>query len=126
MNYISEAEALSEIYDDNVSVFEPHTKSERRAYVDAKSRAFKKCDIGKFVVVQKPRYRGVVTNLYLVDRNITKRFWWSPSAYYAMVFDKESAAKIQATKYRHNNVRVKKITPNMARRNFFISKYKYD
>ena len=72
----TEAEALSEIYDDCEVGFEPYSKSDRRDYVDAKSRTFNKSDVGKFVVVQKPRRnRGVVSNLFLVNRNLTKRFW---------------------------------------------------
>jgi hypothetical protein len=111
IDYISEAEALSEIYDG----FEPYSRSDRRDYVDAKSRTFKKSDVGKFVVIQKPRRKkGVVSVLYLVDRSLTKRFWWSPDSFYAMVFDKESAARIQAAKYRFNKASVRQITSSMA------------
>lgn len=120
MDYISEAEALSEIYDGLEGGFEPYTKSDRRDYVDAKSRTFRKSDIGKWVVTQKPRRkRGVVSTLYLVDRNLTKRFWWSPDSSYAMVFEKESAARIQAAKYRFNKASVKQITSSMADKKWF-------
>ena len=116
MDYISEAEALSEIYDG----IEPHSRSDRRDYVDAKSRTFRKADVDKWVVVQKPRRkRGVVSILYLVDRKKTKRFWWSPDSSYAMVFEKESAARIQAAKYRFNKASVKQITPDMADKEWF-------
>lgn len=115
MDYISEAEALSEIYDGFEGGFEPYSKSDRRDYVDAKSRTFKRSDVGKFVVIQKPRRnRCVVSNLFLVNRNLTKRFWWSPDSSYAMVFEKETAARTQAAKYRFNKASVKKITPGMA------------
>lgn len=120
MDYISEAEALSEIYDGFECGFEPYSKSERRDYVDAKSRTFKKSDVGKWVVTQKPRRKkGVVSTLYLVDRNLTKRFWWSPDSSYAMVFEKESAARIQAAKYWFNKASVKQVTPDMADKKWF-------
>lgn len=123
-DYISEAEALSEIYDDFGGVFEPYSKRDRRDYVDAKSRTFKKSDIGKWVVVQKPRRnKGVVGTLYLVDRNLTKRFWWSPDSFYAMVFEKESAARIQAAKYRFNKANVRQITSSMADKEWFSRCY---
>lgn len=41
--------------------------------------------------------------MYLVNRNITKRMWWSPSAFLAMVFESKSAAENQARKYKYNN-----------------------
>lgn len=120
MDYISEAEALSEIYDDVEGGFEPYSKSDRRDYVDAKSKTFKKSDVGKFVVIQKTRRnRGVVSNLFLVNRNLTKRFWWSPDSSYAMVFEKETAARTQAAKYRFNKASVKKITLSMADKESF-------
>lgn len=118
--YISEAEALSEIYDGFEGKLEPYSKNDRRDYVDAKSRTFKKSDIGKWVVTQKPRRKkGVVSTLYLVNRKLTKRFWWSPNSSYAMVFEKESAARIQAAKYRFNKARARLITPHMADKEWF-------
>lgn len=119
-DYISEAEALSEVYDGCEVEFEPYSKSDRQDYVNAKSRTFKESDIGKWVVTQKPRRKkGVVSILYLVDRNLTKRFWWSPDSSYAMVFEKESAARIQASKYRYNKASVKQITSSMAEKEWF-------
>lgn len=119
-DYISESEALSEIYDDFEGDFEPYSKSDRGYYVDAKSKTFNKSDIGKWVVTQKPRRnKGVVSTLYLVDRNLTKRFWWSPDSFYAMIFEKESAAKIQAAKYRFNKASVRQITSSMADKEWF-------
>jgi len=125
MDYISEAEALSEIYDGFYGCgFVPYSRAERREYVNAKSRTFKKSDIGKFVVVQKSRYKGsIVKTMFLVDRNKTKRFWWSHDSSYAMVFEKESAARTQAAKYHYNKVSVKQITPNMADRGYFKDVY---
>lgn len=118
--YISEAEALSEIYDGFEGNFEPYSKSDRHDYIDAKSMTFKKSDIGKWVVVQKPRRKkGVVGTLYLVNRSLTKRFWWSPDSSYAMVFEKESAARIQAAKYRFNKASARQITSNMADKEWF-------
>lgn len=120
VDHISEAEALSEIYDDCEVGFDPYSKSDCRNYINAKSRAFKKSDVGKWVVTQKPRHkRGVVGILYLVDRNLTKRFWWSPDSSYAMIFDNESAARIQAAKYRFNKACVRQITSSMADKEWF-------
>lgn len=125
-DYISEAEALSEIYDGFEGNFEPYSRSDRSEYVDAKSRTFKKSDIGKWVVILKPRRnKDVVSTLYLVDRNLTKRFWWSPDSSNAMVFDKENAAKIQAAKYRFNKAIAKQITSSMADKEWFSRYYKY-
>lgn len=124
IDYISEAEALSEIYDGFEGGFEPYSKSDRRDYVDAKSRTFKKSDVGKFVVIQKSqRKRGVVSVLYLVDRRLTKRFWWSLDSFYAMVFENESAARIQASKYRYNKASVRQITSSMADKEWFTQSY---
>lgn len=124
VEYISEAEALSEIYDGFEDNFEPYSKSERHNYVDAKSRTFRKSDIGKWVVTQKPRSKkGVVSTLYLVDRSLTKRFWWSPDSSYAMVFEKESAARIQAAKYRFNKASTRRITSSMANKEWFSLNY---
>lgn len=128
VDYVSEAEALSEIYDDaEVSFkddFKTYSKNERRDYIDAKSKTFKESDIGKWVVTQKPKYKkGIVSILYLVNRNLTKRFWWSPDSSYAMVFEKESAAKIQAAKYRFNKANVRRITLGMANKRWFSLRY---
>ena len=59
MDYISEAEALSEIYDGIEGGFEPYSRSDRRDYVDAKSRTFRKADVGKWVVVQSQEEKEV-------------------------------------------------------------------
>lgn len=61
--------------------------------------------------------------MFLVDRRITKRFWWSPDSYYAMIFKKKEAAELQAKKYKYNNVRVKQITENMADAEWFYKVY---
>lgn len=104
--------AEGRIYDD----FEPYSTAEKRAYIAAKERRFKKEDIGKFVIVQIPRLRKkTVKRLYLVDRSKTKRFWWSHDAVYAMVFNNKSAAEFQAGKYKHNDIKVVEITKNMVR-----------
>lgn len=116
----TEAGHLSEIYDDDErrcsDGFEPYSTVERRAYIAAKERRFKKEDIGKFVVVQTPRKRNkVVKCLYLVDRSKTKRFWWSHDAIYAMVFNDKTTAEFQANKYKYNNAKVVEITNTMTR-----------
>lgn len=124
VDYVSEAEALSEFYDGFEDDFEPYSKSERHDYVDAKSRTFRTSDIGKWVVTQKPRSKkGVVSTLYLVDRRLTKRFWWSPDSSYAMVFEKESAARIQAAKYLFNKASIRRITSSIANQDWFSLKY---
>lgn len=123
MDYISEAEALSEIYD-GCEVFEPYTKGERADYVQGKMRCFHESEVGKYVIVQNSRRnKKVMPTMYLVNRNITKRMWWSPSAFLAMVFESKSAAEYQARKYKYNNVRVKQITPCMADRKYFEDTY---
>lgn len=123
MDYISEAEALSEIYD-GFEVYEPYTKEERADYVQDKMRCFHESEVGKYVIVQNSRRnKKVMPTMYLVNRNITKRMWWSPSAFSAMVFESKSAAENQARKYKYNNVRVKQITPSMADRKYFENTY---
>lgn len=124
----TEAAHLSEIYDDyGYDVKEPLSREKRADYVEAKSRCFQKSDIGKYVVVQTPRKnKGVVRRLYLVDRKVTKSCWWSPSAFLAMVFEKESAATIQAKKYKYNKARVMQITKSMADISSFLEEYEND
>lgn len=120
----TEAAHLSEIYDDCEICSEPYSASERRDYVDAKGRCFKDKDIGKYVIVQDSRRnKNVMPKMFLVDRKITKRFWWSPDSYYAMIFEKKEAAELQAKKYKYNNVRVKQITKDMADIEWFNKVY---
>ena len=61
-----------------------------------KNHLFTKDDLGKFVITQTPRRYSNFRNLYLVDRNKTKDFWWSPNATFAMKFIKKSCAEFQA------------------------------
>ena len=126
-DYVSEAEALADIYDDYSSWeddFIPYSTPEKRAYCKAKSQCFSKSDIGKFVVVQTPRKNTkVVTTLYLVDRTKTKRYWWSHASRWAMVFEKKSAAEFQAKKYKYNNAKVKEITSAMCNVEYFEEEY---
>lgn len=124
----TEAEHLAEIYDDfSFGDFEPYSRAERADYVRAKNNRFTKSSIGKFVVAQTPRKnKGVVKLLYLVDRSLTKRFWWSHDALYAMVFDKKSAAEFQAKRYKFNNVRVMEVKPYMADMKGFEIEYGED
>ena len=90
----TEAAHLAEIYDDDCYVFGPYSTDERRYYIAEKERRFKKRDIGKFVIVQTARRnKKVMCRLYLVNRNITRRFWWSHDAQYAMVFNEKTAAE---------------------------------
>lgn len=110
-DYISEGEALSDILEeiDEYDSFEPCLDSEKRIYLTQKSK-FETQAKGKFVIVQSPRRnRHLIKKLYLVDRNKTKRFWWSHDAHYAMLFSSLNAAKKVASKYVYNNVHVIKI-----------------
>ena len=121
-NY-TEAEYLSDIYD-GYDIKEPLTDEDKADYVKAKSKCFCKKDIGKYVIIQTPRKnKSIVNILYLVDRKLTKNFWWSPSAFYAMVFEKEDAAKLQAKKYKFNNVKVIQIKKSMADISTFLNEY---
>lgn len=125
-DYVSEAEALADIYEyvPYDYDFAPYSDKEKRLYILAKNRFFKKDNVGKFVVVQNARKnKSVMNTLYLVDRKKTKDFWWSHDAFYAMVFNKKSAALIQAAKYKYNKARVVQITPIMADIKGFIEKY---
>lgn len=122
-DFVTEAEALADIYDDGYC-FEPYSQEERSDYVSAKAHAFSQRDIGKFVVVQSARRnRKVVPFLYLANRNITKRMWWTPSAFLAMIFDKKEAAEYQAKRYKYNKARVKEISKFMAQREQFEQEY---
>ena len=106
----TEAAHLAEIYDDDCYGFGPYSTDERRYYIAEKELRFKKRDIGKFVVVQTARRnKRVMCRLYLVNRNITRRFWWSHDAQYAMVFNYKTTAEFQAKKYKYNNVKVVEI-----------------
>lgn len=123
----TEAAHLSEIYDGYDSFFESYSYMEKRDFVRAKNCRFRKQDIGKFVVAQTPRRnKSVMKLLYLVDRNKTKRFWWSHDALYAMVFDKKSAADIQVIRYRFNQARVVEIKQHMADMEGFLEEYGKD
>lgn len=121
----TEAEHLSEIYDDCCLVdFEPYSKAERAEYVRAKNLCFKKSDIGKYVVAQTARKKkSVVKLLYLVNRNICKRFWWSHDAFYAMIFENKEAAERVAKRYKYNNTRVLQIKQYMADQEWFREMY---
>lgn len=87
----------------------PLSEDEIREYLKKKSFNFSSFDKGKFVIVQKPRKRGLVTRLYLVNRNITKDFWWSNDAQYAMKFDSKDNAKQVLSKLKYNNPEIIKI-----------------
>ena len=103
IDYGTEAEHLAEICDYDFEE-EPYEDWEKKLYLDAKARCFSESDIGKFVVIQNSRRKkNIMPTMFLVDRHKTKRMWWSPSSFLAMVFEKESAAKYQAKRYKYNN-----------------------
>ena len=87
----------------------PLSENEIREYLRKKSFNFSPSDKGKFVIMQKPRKRGLVTRLYLVNRNITKDFWWSNDAQYAMKFDSKDDAKQALSKLKYNNPEIIRI-----------------
>lgn len=87
----------------------PLSENEIREYLKKKSFNFSPSDKGKFVIMQKPRKRGLVTRLYLVNRNITKDFWWSNDAQYAMKFDSKNDAKQALSKLKYNNPEIIRI-----------------
>lgn len=119
----TEAEHLAEIGDYYFDE-EPYEDWEKELYLMAKGRCFSKSDIGKFVIIQNSRRKkNIMPTMYLVDRHKTKIMWWSPSAFMAMVFEKESAAKFQAKRYKYNNARVKKITLAMCNIEYFEDNY---
>lgn len=112
--YDTEAAHLAEIYDDDCCVFQPYSTDEKREFVAEKEHRFKKQDVGKFVIVQMARRnKRVMDRLYLVNRSITKRFWWSHDARYAMVFNDKTAAEFQAKRYKYNKVKVVEIKSHM-------------
>lgn len=110
---MTEAEALMDIYDDPAiyddDIYRGYTDYEKSEYIRKKSKRFNKCDVGKYVVTKCSSFKRVVNILYLVDRSKTKRFWWSPDAKYAMVFNSKEAAEERAAKYKYGKFKVIKI-----------------
>ena len=109
----SEASHLAEIEDEDylceVNSYILNFGQPQVTKIKKKNHLFTKDDLGKFVIIQSSRY-GDFRNLYLVDRNKTKDFWWSPNAKFAMKFIKKSCAEYQAKRYKYNNVKVIEIT----------------
>ena len=109
----SEASHLAEIEDeDYFCKINNYTFNFKQSKIKRKNYLFTKDDLGKFVIIQNSKYDNF-KNLYLVDRNKTKDFWWSFNTTIAMKFIKKSAANFQARKYKYNNVKVIKITKEM-------------
>ena len=110
----SEASHLEEIEDEDylceVNSYILNFGQPQVTKIKKKKHLFTKDDLGKFVITQTPRRYSDFINLYLVDRNKTKDFWWSPNSKFAMKFIKKSCAETQAKKYKYNNVKVIKIT----------------
>lgn len=120
----TEAYHQSEAYDGAEGYFEPYTIDDRADYILAKGCRFKKEDVGKYVVIQNSRRnRKVMPTMYLVDRKITKNWWWSPDSLYAMVFDKKSSAEYQAKRYKYNKAMAIEIRPWMADEKWFDEMY---
>ena len=83
------------------------SENEKYEYLRKRMFNFSYSDKGKFVIVQKPRKKkSLVTRLYLVDRNITKDFWWSCDAQYAMKFNSKDAAEQALSKLKYNNPKI--------------------
>lgn len=112
-DFVTEADALGEMYDglyrepwENYEPFEPYSDAEKRAYI-RRQGVFSQIHKGKFVVVRTPdTNKRIVTRLYLVDRSITKRFWWSPYSIFAMIFNNKEEAERTANRYKYGNVKV--------------------
>lgn len=114
----SEASHLAEIEDeDYLCKINDYTLNFKQSKIKRKNYLFTKDDLGKFVIIQNSKYNSF-ENLYLVDRNKTKDFWWSFNTTFAMKFIKESSAKFQAKKYKYNNVKVIEITKEMLFTNY--------
>ena len=110
----SEASHLAEIEDeDYLCEVNSYILNFVQPKIKKKTHLFTKDDLGKFVITQTPRRYSDFRNLYLVDRNKTKDFWWSPNAKFAMKFIKKSCAEYQAKRYKYNNAKVVKITKKM-------------
>lgn len=109
----SEASHLAEIEDeDYLCKINSYTFNFKQSKIKRKNYLFTKDDLGKFVIIQNSKYNNF-KNLYLIDRNKTKDFWWSFNTKFAMKFIKKSSANFQAKKYKYNNVKVIKITKEM-------------
>jgi hypothetical protein len=122
--YDTEACQQSAVYDGAEYYAESYTIEDRKDYIDAKGRCFKKEDIGKYVIVQNSRHnKKVMPIMYLVDRRITKRWWWSPDSHYAMIFDDKSSAERMLSKYKYNKVRYIKIQSWRAEQEWFNKCY---
>lgn len=109
--YDTEAAHLAEIEDCRCDYDEPLSDSDKREYLLDKASNFRDSDRGKFIVAQSPRRnKRIIPILYLVDRSITKRFWWSHDAKYAMIFNNKDAAQNAINKLKFNNhLRILKI-----------------
>lgn len=106
-DYMSEAEALNDIYDGCEDYY--YSEFDREEWIEERQNDFPKDSRGKFVVCMKPKRKADYSRLYLVDRKITRRFWRSPNARYAMCFNSETVAKTQAARYHKGKIYVKKI-----------------
>lgn len=87
----------------------------RRKFVYKISHSFELSDVGKWIIFTYPRKKvNIIEKLFLVDRNKTKEWWWSPAAYYAMIFDTKEMANLRANKYKYNRPTVMQISTEMA------------
>jgi hypothetical protein len=88
---------------------------DKRKYIYKRSHSFKLGDMGKWVIFVYPKKKAnTIERLFLVDRNKTKKWWWSPAASYAMIFDTKEMANLQANKYKYNRPTVIQISAEMA------------
>lgn len=111
-DYISESEALGDMYDDDFDgtaewlarkqLDRLHTIAVLSGICDHKP-ARKKAINEMFVIVQDSRKDG--TSLMLVDRRKSKKFWWTNDFSLALKGCKSEMQKV-ANKLKHNNVRV--------------------
>lgn len=99
-DYVSEAEALSEIYD---GCYIPHLDWMNNAKQHFTKHRYGNTPKGKYFIVQN--CRNGCGSLMLVDRKKTKEFWWTHDCKIALKITKEEGQKIIANLH-YNNVRL--------------------
>lgn len=127
MDYISEADALSDWFDgvddDRYSAYDEYEyirrsiERKKNKRIKSSSKHIKKTlkddttpkiTQHGYCIIQDSRIEDD-TFLYLVDRKKTHAFWWTKNPSLAIHFQKESAAKLQLEKLKHNNARIIKL-----------------
>lgn len=109
-DYISEAEALSEIYDDDFEDAEwiAEKQYQRRNTIAtllgiSENSSKKPKDKSVYIIIQNSRRDD--TTLMLVDRRKSKKYWWTHDVSLAYKGKREDLQKV-ANRLKNNNVRV--------------------